>query len=228
MQRMRCSRKQTVKKRMCHVMKRNVYKVFAIMLCVVLWLTGCTRQSASYAPKAPLEFPNLNWGLSIEQVESVYGKLNEVYVSELTRGSGGYSMVEYEGETKMFDETAELSFTFFVKGEKSYLCAAHAVFSDLGDAAAVDAFIAEHLQPIIDNADQDAIRRRTEDLTEEEYAKWEANVANVGIATRPGNMPLYMQKEAQRETFASEGGYTYKAKLSISPGYWCMAYLDFE
>ncbi len=228
MQGMQYNRNQTVEKRMWDGMKKNRYKVFAVMLCVVLLLTGCTKKSASYAPIAPLEFPNLNWGLSIEQVEGVYGELTEVHLSKL-KGTGGYSLIEYEGEAQMFEKTAELSFSFFVKEDQSYLCAAHAEFSDFKDAAAVDAFIAENLQPIIDNADREELYQTTEDLTEEEYAKWEANVAKVGIATRPGRLPLYMQKEAQRITVHPvENATVYYAKLSISPGYWCMAYLDFE
>ncbi len=171
-------------------MKKKICQVFAMLLCLIFLLTGCSKQPASYAPIAPLEFPNLNWGLSIEQVEGVYGKLDLIEKNPTPDETKGYYFSTYSGKGMIFEQPTEFVFSFYESSEHSYLYRVEAKFFEVGDHSANNVFVSETIKPYF-AAYEDALAISEADLAEENKKLYVANAEFIGVKYRESNMPMF-------------------------------------
>lgn len=161
-------------------------KIFAMILCLCLTLSlaACGASDGDKLPKAEVNFPELSWGMSVEQVQKAYpGAVNQ-------KSDGGEDAAEFltlTGTDKVLGESADLTFTFLKGGEQYYLCTAKAEFAELAD---VDTFAGK-----IESAagvSENYRSATTNDFTDQQKAMYEKNVAYTHHAEYPMAMNQIM------------------------------------
>lgn len=196
---------------------RNMKRLLAVLLSAVLMLgmlTGCGDTTPSYEPKAVLEFPKLNWGLSVEEVRAVYPCVEE-------QESEFAGSVTYSGEVELYGQPAVVTFHFYDTENGTFLAGAKARWEGLSYAQyeAID----EQVKPVFAKLEAMQQPPKTSDYTGEQQALYEKNVRYTGQKEYPMAMSQFITQYGIGSFYGDDGAVKSQwYEMMIAANFWVM------